>query len=353
MFTAQDTDRLSQLIDIPSADIRMAIHDITNREAYESFFIPKANGTKRAITAPKPLLKRIQRAIIPIIEPLPLPNAVHGFRKGRSIVTAARLHLNAHAMISIDLKHFFHTVTDARVHSALTKSLIPRLVDETDDMDSAEATAIVGLLAHLCTYSLKAAENSPRVLPQGAPCSPHLANLTARPLDIAVRRFLESIPGEYVYTRYADDLTITAPHEIDRNVLGALLQVIHRTGFTVNRDKVSIASTLKGSAHFRQKLTVTGLILDRREGRVRIPRARLDRLRLELHQAAHVEELQDDVLQSIEGMISFVHMVYGRLPASIDRAYERFATTHKRARIQPGKSRKRARQKALNPLLYT
>lgn len=353
MFTAHDTDQLSQLIDIPSADIRVVIDEISKSEAYESFFIPKANGSKRSITAPKDLLKKIQRALIPLLEPLALPNAVHGFRKGRSIVTAAKLHVGAQAMISVDLKNFFHTVTDARVHSALTKSLVPRLVNETQDLSSEDAPGLIKLITFLCTYPLDADAKQDRVLPQGSPCSPYLANLAARPMDISIRRFLESVPGNYVYTRYADDLTISSPHEIDRNLLGALLQTVHRTGFVVNPDKVSIASTLRGSPHFRQKLIVTGLILDRREGRVRIPRARLDRLRLQLHQAAHVEDLEEKTIQSIEGSISFVHMVYGQLPASIKRAYQRFAETHKRPQLRPGKSRKRARQQSLNPQLYT
>ena len=225
-------------------------------------------------------------------------------------------------------------------------------MDDTEELEDQDADTLIQLITFLVTYPLEEHKDALRVLPQGAPTSPYLANLAARPLDISIRRFLQTVPGEFAYTRYADDLTITAPHEIDRSLLGALLQVIHRSGFKANQQKVGVTCTLKGSPHFAQKLMVTGLILDHREGRVRIPKARLERIRLTLHQASLVPVLEAEVLQSIEGSISFVHMVYGKLPASIDRAYEKFVKAHKQAKLRPGKSRKRARQSAMNPHLY-
>jgi len=292
----------------------------------------------------------VQRALIDLVEPLALSSAVHGFRRGRSIVTAAKRHVGARALINVDLKDFFHSVDDERVARALERSLIPRLVDETGELTRDEAREIVALIGRLVTWP---AEGRPRpVLPQGAPTSPFLANLAARPIDVDLKKLLEDTPGEYVYTRYADDLTISATHEIDRLLLEAVLRVVHRSGFTHNPEKVTIASTIKGSPHFRQKLEVTGLVIDTRERTVRIPRSRLDRFRLKIHQAAIVPKLDEDSIHEIEGIVSFVHMVYGGLPQTLEGAYARFCAAHERKPLEPGKSRRRARKQALDDELY-
>jgi hypothetical protein len=85
---------------------------------------------------------------------------------------------------------------------------------------------------------------------------------------------------------------------------------------------------------------------------VRIPRARLEMYRMKIHQAALVPELDRDTLYEIEGIVSFVHMVYGTLPPSLDTAYRRFAEIHKQPRLRPGKSRRIARKRALDEELY-
>lgn len=351
MVTDGAVQRLAALIGATPVDITTTLEAIDASTAYETFEIPKLSSRlPRIITAPIEPLKKVQRALIPLIEPLPLSAAVHGFRRGRSIVTGAKAHLGAKALINIDLASFFHSVDDVRTQRALQKSLVPRLSDETGDMSRGDATEVVELITRLVTYPVG---DRPRpVLPQGAPTSPFVANLAARPLDAAIRKLLDSTPGEFVYTRYADDLTISAAHEIHRELLGAALRAVHESGFVANRDKIRIASTMRGSPNYRQKLEVTGLVIDSRENRIRIPRARMEQFRLRLHQAGLVPNLDEQTRRSIEGIISFVHMVYGQLPPNLEGAYARFCEVHKAKRLVPGKSRKRARQLALDEEIY-
>lgn len=345
------TDLLAALIDLPAGQIETVLRLIERGEAYERFLIPKpGRRPPRQISAPVESLKEVQRGINILLEPLPLSMAVHGFRRSRSIVTGARAHVYARALINVDLRDFFHSVDDLRVIRALERSLVPRLADDTGDLTRPEARAVVKLIATLCTWRVP--ERKRPVLPQGAPSSPFLANLAARTLDDAVKKLLDGTPGEFTYTRYADDLTISAPHEIDRTLLGELLRVIQRSGFVHNPEKVHIASTIKGSPHFRQKLEVTNLTIDTRDHQVRIPRARLERFRMYIHQASLVTDLDEESLRKVEGIISFVHMVYSQLPPSLGRAYDRFCDAHRRPRLRPGKSRRQARRRAMNPELY-
>ena len=46
---------------------------------------------------------------------------------------------------------------------------------------------------------------------------------------------------------------------------------------------------------------------------------------MKIHQAALVPALDEDTLYEIEGIVSFIHMVYGHLPQALDTAYRRFA----------------------------
>ena len=314
-------------------------------EAYERFEIPKSTpGRVRVIHAPVERLRAVQRAILPLLEPLPLPASVHGFRKGHSIVTGARQHVRARALINVDLEDFFHSVDEARVLRVLHRSLAPRLVEETAEVSRAEIGPLIALIAELCTWRLP--EGARRVLPQGAPTSPALANLAARRLDIAIGRLIASLPGELVYTRYADDLTLSSPYELDRGVLGQLLRLVDAHGFRANPAKISLASTLPGSPHFRQRLEITGLVIDPVARCVRIPKARLELFRVQLHQAANVPLLEREQREQLEGLVSFVHMVYGALPPALARAYARVVEAHELVPLEPGRSRKIARKKA-------
>jgi hypothetical protein len=342
---------LSRLAGVERQRIEASADLVEKRAAYETFFIPKpGQEQRREITAPIEPLKSVQRALNDLLEPLPLSMSVHGFRRAHSIVTGAKAHVYARALVNIDLREFFHSVDLERVIRTLERSLLHRLVDETGDLTRAEVKKLVELIALLTTYAIEG-RPSP-VLPQGSPTSPIIANLAARPLDEKVRELLKATPGEYTYTRYADDLTISATHEISRELLGEILRVIQRCGFTPHPQKIRIASTIKGSPHFRQKLEVTRLSIDSKEHVVRIPRARLELYRMKLHQATLVPELDEDRLREIEGIVSFVHMVYGQLPHALDVAYARFCEIHKRHRLQPGKSRRHARKRAMNEELY-
>lgn len=342
---------LGELLAISERAIQESLDRIRSGAAYERFVIPKPGQQKpREISAPVATLKAIQRRLKILLEPLPLSMSVHGFRRAHSIVTGARAHVNARALINIDLKDFFHSVDVPRVVRALERSLLPRLVDETGDLTRPECLGLISLIAELTTYPVG---GRPRpVLPQGAPTSPFLANLAARPLDERIRKLLAKTPGEYAYTRYADDLTISATHEIDRRLIGEILRLIQRSGFAANPQKTRIASTIRGSPHFRQKLTVTKLTIDARSQTIRIPRAKLDLFRMKVFQASLVPQLDEDTNREVEGIVSFVHMVYGSLPGPLGAAYSRYCEAHKRPRLRPGRSRRQARRHALDEELY-
>lgn len=114
----------------------------------------------------------------------------------------------------------------------------------------------------------------PGVLPQGAPTSPMLSNLATKTLDSRLADF--AIDRGMVYTRYADDITISCSHLPSRKGLGSIctsvVNIITRCGFQENREKRHVAGP-------GAKKVVLGLLVDGAEPRIsRETYQRIDRL---------------------------------------------------------------------------
>ncbi len=126
----------------------------------------KRSGGERVILAPKADLKALQRKVLDgIVARVPVDAAVHGFVKGRSIVTNALVHSGKQVILRLDLKDFFPTVTFPRVRGLF--------------ITLGYSYAVASALALLCTeYDRVAYEREgkryfisvgPRHLVQGAP----------------------------------------------------------------------------------------------------------------------------------------------------------------------------------------
>lgn len=249
-------------------------NEAAERTHYVTFQIPKRSGGLRTISAPHRTLATAQRWILDnVLAKLEVEPPAHGFVRGRSTVTNATPHLGQDVVINVDLKDFFPTITFPRVRGLFTKlgyspaaatvlALIttepPRLPAEYDGQKYAIAVG-------------------PRALPQGAPTSPAISNQISRRLD----RRLMGIARKYgwTYTRYADDLSFSAPTGKRGEIplmLARIRAVIVGEGFAVNPQKGRVQRRAR-----RQE--VTGIVVNDKPG---IARTEVRRLRAILHQAA-------------------------------------------------------------------
>lgn len=158
---------------------------------YRSFIITKRNGSPRVILEPRLRVKELQQKLLGFLvdkagSPKP---CVHGFTKGRSIVSNARFHCNrqTHHLLNVDLEDFFPSITFYRVRGVF------------QNKPFGFSFEVSTVLAHLCTYN--------GALPQGAPTSPFIANLICRTLDKELMALAKRHRARY--TRYADDLTFS------------------------------------------------------------------------------------------------------------------------------------------------
>src|SRR5262249_4414324 len=126
-----------------------------------------------------------------------------GFERGKSIVHNAAPHVGQRVLVKMDIVDFFPSIKAARVDAYFRRIGW-----------NAEAAA---LLVRLCTHQ--------DGLPQGAPTSPRLSNLTLFRFDARVADQVKGRKG--VYTRYADDITISFPKDYPRRVRGTI-QVVRR-----------------------------------------------------------------------------------------------------------------------------
>lgn len=255
---------------------------------YVTFAIPKRSGGERFIMAPKRRLKALQRQLLAlVVEKLPVHEAAHGFRKGRSIASGAARHVGKRLVLKLDLKDFFPSVTLPRVRGLLiaygygypVATALALLMTEA----VRQPVEVDGKLYHVPV--------GPRHCVQGAPTSPGLCNALVLQLD----RRLSGLARKFGfdYTRYADDLTFSGP---DRKQGWGLYQralgIIEEEGFSVHPAK----TILMGMG---RRQTVTGVVVNQVAGLSRQTRRRW---RAALHQRQESEA-------RLKGQLAFLWML--------------------------------------------
>ncbi len=220
-----------------------------NRSAYHEFDI-YLDGKTRRITSPSKKLKKRQKWILNnILNQYVLNENVHGFVRGRSIVTNASCHIGQHDIGCIDIKDFFPSVTTSQVE----KTFI--------DMGYDDEISIT--LADLCVHN--------GCLPQGAPTSPLLANIILNDFDFEVSLYAKD--NNLKYSRYADDITLSG-NEIHAKDIDYLYDRLSAYGFYANKDKTHIMSG-------KHRKIVTGLIVN--DLAVKVPRSYKRKLEQEIY----------------------------------------------------------------------
>ncbi len=283
----------------------------TEVDHYTRFEIPKRAGGTRLISSPKPKMRKAQQWVNDnILSQLEPSKYCYAFRPGVSIVDNAAQHLNKSLIVKCDIKDFFPSINFHRVMGYF--------------QHLGYNGGIATVLALLCTDAPRVrvtirgrsqiVATGDRSLPQGACTSPALANLIASHLDSRLAGLAKFFGDDWVYTRYADDLTFsTSDTAADLGkFLGAVRKITSSEGFEIKNQKTRVMR-----APMRQ--TVTGLVVG---SEVRIPKAVIKKMRALFHnietngEAAVTEQLGKNSLNVAKGFWSYLHMVHPDLAAS-------------------------------------
>jgi hypothetical protein len=271
---------------------------------YLRFEIPKRSGGKRLISSPKKQMRTAQSGIREKILRNLVPTAqATAFRPNKSIVDNALAHVGAKIIVRVDLKDFFPSISFRRVRGyfkwcGYSPGIATVLALLTTDAPRVYVNTVHGK---------RVVARGERGLPQGACTSPDLANLIARGLDQRIQG-LASKNGEWIFTRYADDLVLSTKNP-ESNAFG-LAKTVERIcrleGFEVNTKKTSIKRPAG-------RMIVTGLVVH--ENSVQISKADIKRMRAFFHRCD--KEGRENISKAIgksaesvaKGYLAYMQMV--------------------------------------------
>ncbi len=295
----------------------LAFHNpVASRSHYIQFTVPKKSGGTRELAAPHQELSRCQKWIRQnVLDRIPVHEAAHGFRRGRSTCTNAAPHVGSTVVVNADLADFFPTITFPRVKGVFR--------------ELGYSPAVATIFALLTTESLRQTVEysgqrwhvalGPRSLPQGACTSPGLSNLVSRRLDARLAGLAEKLGWRY--TRYADDLTFSTAEDGQPMVgylLARLRHIVVEEGFALNAKKTRVQRR-------NQSQQVTGIVVNERPG---VPRKTVRRLRAILHRArfegleAQNREGHPHFEDWLCGMLAYIEMVNPDQAEPLWTAYE-------------------------------
>lgn len=219
---------------------------------YIKFYIPKKDGSKREILAPKEELKQKQKEFLLKLYKTRIFDHIYsrsfGFIPKRNIVKNAKYHAGKKFLLKVDIKDFFP--------SCKYRYDIVHLLSELTEMKKEK---IIDLI-----YYKNGEDIYEWFLPQGAPTSPFISNLYLSGFDkVLVTISRTQFSNDIVYTRYADDLCISSNSKCIfspkyLNIIETCLSTYGYRMFVLNREKIK-----KLTPGVRKK--VTGIIVTSEE----------------------------------------------------------------------------------------
>lgn len=176
----------------------------------------KQRGGYREVCQPtNDELRRLQKRLKEFIDRkvlTPHPS-VHGFTRGSSTVSNAKVHLGAKAVLTVDISDFFASISREKVVDSL--------------LGNGANSEVANGLANVCTYN--------GLLATGFSTSPVLSNLVLRPLDDIFEHF--AVSNGIKYSRYADDLTFSGEEATDETLV-FVSETLSTHGFLLNQKKI-------------------------------------------------------------------------------------------------------------------
>lgn len=273
----QDLDDFSNITHISKFTLYQLSYN--SDKYYKNYTIPKKNGTSRIISQPSKKLKGLQSWIlVNILNKLNVSTSCKGFEQGSSTFNNAEPHRNANAILTIDLKDFFFTVKQKQVFNIFKAIGYNNLMSV--------------IFSNICTYN--------ECLPQGSPCSPKLANLSAWNLDVRIQGYVGK--RGINYTRYADDLSFSSlvPKKVVQ-IIPMINSIIENEKFRVNPSKTRIAGLSRAKV-------VTGLVISNDSIGVGKNKYKIVRAMIH-HLTIPSEQLNNKLFYQVKGWLAYLKSV--------------------------------------------
>ena len=263
---------------------------------YFRYAIPKTHSGYRVIHQPNRTLKALQAWVLRrILDRLPMSAQATAYIPGLSLTHNILPHQDNRYFLCLDLEDFFPSISIRRV------ARVFRLVGYSGRM--------AHVMAAICTCD--------GTLPQGGVTSPALSNLIAASLDRRIAGFADR--RNVAYTRYADDITLSANDPMLLTTsLWQVTEIITSEHFLPNAKKTRILGP-------GRQCRITGLVKNEIDPKFGIGKKKKRRMRGIMYRIAagrgSFSPYQDEA--SIVGWLNFLKSVdadgYSQMKAYWDR----------------------------------
>lgn len=262
----------------------------TSERYYRPFDIRHPDDKKwRHIDRPKGQLRAIQDAIQhKLLSKVHFPDTMYGGVRGRSARDNAGLHVGRDVIVALDLRDCFPNTRPPKVYAAWREVF-------------GCSPDLAGLLTRLTTLHFR--------LPQGAPTSPLLANLTLLPLYRDISSLIED--RGLFFSIFVDDIVVSGSEA--RAAIGPIIDIIHKHGHAVAPNKKRIMP--QGNRQL-----ITGSVVNRE---LSVGRSYIDETRRMIYNAAVAGQISQRDLLSITGRIKHVGSFCARQGKALGTFYAR------------------------------
>lgn len=228
---------LASALGVSTGELRDIIASAQND--YEELLLtdPKKPDKSRVVLSVRgPVRALLRKLYKDVLLPKLVPSAEsHGGIRKRDILTNVAPHLGSTFALKVDIADFYPSIHHTRVYRLFADSL-----ECSPDVSRA--------LTRLCTYK--------HHLALGLVTSPILADQILKRVD---RRLAGACLKEgLVYTRFVDDITLSAPFDFDDlRILRIVQSVLSEDGFRLNQAKSTFG-------HLNGPISITGVRVKRR-----------------------------------------------------------------------------------------
>lgn len=250
---------------------------------YNQLNVKKRNGKIRKLYSPSKVLKYYQKWIAAeVLSEAPIHECCTAYQKGIGLNKNVMPHQNHMYFLCVDIEDFFPSINFKRIFH-----LFKKLTHDTQ---------MAHTFTELCTLH--------KMLPQGAVTSPALSNAVNYRLDKRIHGYAKK--HGLVYTRYADDITLSGNDmKAIKNAYYTVKRIIESEGYQFNKEKTRI---LKPGV----KRKVTGLLVNE-EQEIRIGREKYRELRSMIYTYKNSRAItgveKEQLFLKIKGWISYLKHV--------------------------------------------
>ena len=203
---------------------------------YRNTFIPKHDGSKRKLSVPDTILKKVQRSISDnILSHYTISHYATAYTSGSSVQKNASLHVGKQKILKLDIEGFFDNILYSRVKDVVFR-------------EDKFSEPIRILLTMLCYYK--------ESLPQGAPTSPAITNIIMYDFDEKIGKYCEE--NNISYSRYCDDMTFSGDFD-EGLVIAFVKDELRKLGLFLKSRKTAVIPSTK-------RQTVTGIVVNEKIG---------------------------------------------------------------------------------------